>query len=201
MTQPEVDLSRAGDLPDAVAHAVRSLAVAGFHALWAGGSPAPSELVKGDPGVLREAVDHLLGLGRLELSGDGCLLAVHGLTRRPTPHRIEHAGGAIHTWCALDAIGIPAALALDATALTRCPTCSHQLAVTLRGGQPAPLPEAVLWYPVADSHHLIDDFCSGANLFCCLDHLRSRVDPTGAGDVMTVEEVAMAGRGIWEDVS
>jgi len=128
-------------------------------------------------------------------------MAVHGLARRLTPHRIEHHGEVVHTWCALDAIGIPAALAIDASAVTQCPTCRATLTVTLAQGEPQPLPGAVLSYPEVRCGHLVHDFCTEANLFCSLDHLQRRVATGPAGAVMTVDEVAEVGREIWADVS
>jgi hypothetical protein len=101
----------------------------------------------------------------------------------------------------LDAIGIPAALAIDARAVTRCPACGADLMVTLTGGEPGPLPGAVLWYPEVRCGHLVDDFCAGANLFCSLDHLEHWVGDPAAGTVMTIDEIAAAGRDIWADVS
>lgn len=147
MMQPAIDLFDVGNLNGPAAETVRRIAIAGFHALWRGRTPMLAELVGADRGLLDEAIGHLRARGRIELSEDGHVLAVHGLSHRTTGHRIEHDGGGVNTWCALDAIGIPAALAIDACALTQCPTCGRQLAVTLVGGEPEPLPGAVLWYP------------------------------------------------------
>jgi hypothetical protein len=161
-----------------------------------------AELVGGDTAALMEAADHLRARGRIELSDDGRVIAVHGLARRPTRHRIEHAGGAVNTWCALDAIGIPAALAIDARAMTQCPTCGQHLMVTLIGGEPQLLPGAVLWYPEDQCGHLIDDFCSGANLFCSIDHLQQWLGARATGGrVKTIDEVAELGRESWREAS
>ncbi|HEV3363598.1 MAG TPA: organomercurial lyase [Acidimicrobiia bacterium] len=198
------DLFDVGTLSAAAADSVRRIAIAGFHALWDGRSPAPEELGGGDGPVLDEAVAHLQARGRIELTADGHLLGVHGLTHRTTRHRIEHLSGSVNTWCALDAIGIPTALAIDARARTTCPTCDLQLVVTLVAGEPEPLAGAVLWYPetAGSWHHLVDQFCSGANLFCSLAHLRERIGSgTAAGAVMTVQEVAEIGREVWADVA
>jgi hypothetical protein len=198
------DLFDVEDLRPEVAETVRRIAIGGFHALWEGRSPTLSELGGGDGAALDEAVAHLQARGRLELTSDGRLLAVHGLCRRTTRHRIEHLGGSVNTWCALDAIGIPAALGIDARAVTTCPTCERELVVTLVGGRPEPLAGAALWYPeTAESwEHLVDQFCSGANLFCSLADLRERVGSgAAAGAVLTVQEVAEIGREGWADVA
>jgi hypothetical protein len=196
-----LDLFDDADLDGPVAQAVRRIAVAGFRALWSGRLVTLTDLVGRDASVTA-AADHLQARGRIELSDEGHLIAVHGLVRRPTAHRIEHASGVINTWCALDAIGIPTALAIDARALTRCPTCGAELAVTLSRGRPEPLPGAVLSYPEVRCANLVDDFCAGANLFCSLDHLdRWVAGNAGAGTVMTIDEVAELGREVWAEVS
>jgi hypothetical protein len=75
--------------------------VEGFAALWRHQHVEAATLTD-DPTV----IPAMLNAGRLEVDGDGTLVAVHGHAARPTAHRIEHADGVIHTWCALDAIGI-----------------------------------------------------------------------------------------------
>lgn len=197
----ELDLFDDADLDDLVAQAVRRIGIAGFQALWSGRRPTLASLLGDDP-ALTAAADHLRARGRIELSDDGRLIAVHGLTCRSTGHRIEHGGGVVNTWCALDAIGIPAALGIDALALTRCPPCGAELAVTLTRGRPQGPPGAVLWYPEVRCGHLVDDFCSGANLFCVPDHLEHWVDGTAVtGTVLTIDEVAELGREAWAEVA
>lgn len=199
---PAPDLFDDAGLSEPVAGTVRGIALAGFHALWAGQPVRMPQLLDHDPVVLAEAVDHLQRRGRIELDDDGYLIAVHGLCRRPTPHRIEHHGLVVNTWCALDAIGIPAALEIDARAITSCPTCQAQLTVGICGGEPQPLPETTLWFPEVTCGHLVEDFCSGANLFCTLDHLERWTGASGpAGRAISLEEVAEIGRQGWADVA
>jgi alkylmercury lyase len=193
------DLFDDAELSGPVVRAVRRIAVFGFQALWSGRPVTLTELLGEDGTALTEATEHLRLRGRIELSADGHLVAVHGLSQRPTPHRIEHHDAVISTWCALDAIGIPAALAIDAWARTKCPTCQSPLSVRLSAGDPQPLPGAVLWYPEVACSHLIDDFCSGANLFCTIEHLERWA--RGAGSVMTINEVAGIGREVWADAA
>lgn len=192
------DLFDDADLRESVARAVRSIAVLGFQALWSGRCVTLTELVGESGTALTEATEHLRLRGRIELSTDGHLIAVHGLSLRPTPHQIDHDNGLINTWCALDALGIPAALGIDAWAKTKCPTCQRPLVVRLSAGNAQPLPGAVLWYPEVASGHLIEDFCSGANLFCTIDHLE-RWTGRSPGSVMTIAEVAEVGREVWAD--
>ncbi|MCA1843482.1 MAG: alkylmercury lyase family protein [Actinobacteria bacterium] len=201
MTQTPPDLFDDSELDGPVAEAVRRIALDGFRALWTGQGPPIAALVP-DATVLGAAVEHLQARGRIELSGDGRLVAVHGLVRRPTRHRIEHHGGVVNTWCALDAIGIPAALGIDASAVTSCPTCGTDLTVMIAAGEPAALPDAVLWFPESTYRHLVDDFCSGANLFCSLPHLEAWTDgQPGSGTGRTLSEVGELGRACWGDAA
>lgn len=176
------------------------MVAAGFRALWEGASPAPVDLV--DAGLAAAAVRHLQARGRIELSDDGCVVGVHGLSLRPTPHRIDHERGKVHTWCAVDAVGIPAALGIEARAITSCPSCRRPLVVEISGGVPAPLGEAVLWRPDWSVPDLRNDFCSAANLFCSQAHLQQwTIHRKAAGKALTIDQAATLGRQLWADVS
>jgi alkylmercury lyase len=106
----------------------------------------------------------------------------------------------VHTWCAFDAIGIPAALGVDAYAVTSCPICGRELRVTLLGGRPIDDARTRLWFPAADCAHLVDDFCRHANLYCDDDHLTTaRLGEHGR--VLTVTDAAATGRLTWHDVA
>jgi len=174
------------------ASAARALSVHGFVALWRGEQPLVTELADS------ATVLALSRAGRLEVDDGGRLVGVHGLTRRPTRHRVDHVRDTVHTWCALDAIGIPAALGIDATVRTSCPACGAVLQVDVRAGVPADEGECRLWVPAGECDHLVDDFCRHANLFCDEHHLRSLTSPQ-AGESVTVTEAAAMGRSMWHD--
>ena len=63
---------------------------------------------------LRDYVAQLAEHGRITLEGDA-ITGAAGLSVAPASHRLHMAGHPLYTWCALDAVGIPAALGLDAT--------------------------------------------------------------------------------------
>jgi hypothetical protein len=191
----ECDRGIAIDGPDD-SGAVRRFSVKGFVALWGRQRVIAADLFD-DPTVIAS----LTRSGRVEIDDDGILVAVHGLAARPTRHRIEHHDGTTHTWCALDAIGIPAALDLTADAVTSCPTCETELRVHLDQGVPAPHPDVILWLPATTCEHLVNDFCNHANLYCSPAHLATTVPPTSNGTAITVAEVADIGRHTWSDAA
>ena len=173
-----------------------ALGVAGFAALWNGAQPAIFELC-----VDESVIDQLQRAGRLELAKDRTLLGIHGLTVRNTVHRIQRSNGAVvHTWCALDAIGIPAALRINATAVTVCPTCKTSLRVELTQGVPACDPNYRLWLPNEDCRNLVEDFCRHANLYCNAEHL-SAAEKSAGGRAIDVAETAAIGRTMWADAA
>ncbi|CAN5808363.1 hypothetical protein BH20ACT4_BH20ACT4_00310 [soil metagenome] len=175
--------------------AEQELAVRGFVALWRGEQPTIADL-----GGDAYTVEVMVGAGRLEVDATGRLVAVHGLAARTTLHRIEHDGRIVHTWCAFDAIGIPAALGIDAQAVTTCPTCARELRTILLGGRPIEDAALRLWFPDADCAHLVDDFCRHANLYCNVDHLTA-AELGDRGHVITIGDAAAIGRVTWLDVA
>lgn len=62
-----------------------------------------------------------------DLAGDPAVTGAEGLTVETTPHELVMGGQHLHTWCAFDLVGMPAALRLDAEARTACPTCGGVL--------------------------------------------------------------------------
>jgi hypothetical protein len=170
------------DMSDAE-HAV---AVQGFVALWHGQRPTPA-----DPAIV--AGLHQRGL--VELDADGLITGIHGLSTTPTAHRIIHDGRTIHTWCAFDAVGIPAALGLDALAETSCPTCGQHLDITFAHGRPTARTDVRLWLPTGRCEHVMNDLCAHANLYCNREHLTATVP----GTALTVAEAARLGATTWRD--
>jgi alkylmercury lyase len=63
---------------------------------------------------LRDYAAQLAEHGRVTLEGDA-ITGAAGLSVAPAGHRLLLAGQSLYTWCALDAVGIPAALGMDAT--------------------------------------------------------------------------------------
>jgi Alkylmercury lyase len=187
-----------GEGPDAV----RAVRRAGFAALLAGRRPTVAELAAA-AGVTQDeaasAVRWLVAAGRATTAGDGRLDGVAGVTTRVTRHAVEWSGGRARTWCAFDAVAIPAALRWTARAVTACGSCGAPLRVPLERG--APVGPAWGWLPPGDCEHVLRDFCAVADLFCDRAHLDAW--RTGAGDPSgephPVAALAELGRSAWAD--
>ena len=64
------------------------------------------------------ALAALVAIGTATFDEQLCVVAAGGLSLAPTAHQLHLDGVDLWTWCAFDAIGIPAALGVDATVHT-----------------------------------------------------------------------------------
>jgi len=159
---------------------------AAFRALLEG-DPAGREDLATSTGQSPEAVDRALvslaRQGRVAVDGAGVVVAAGGLSLIATRHRLRLGQRTFHTWCAIDAIGIPAALGSDAVAETACPHCGRDLAIGIRDGATVRDPGHVAWDPAVACSNVMEEYCPEANLFCSPEHLRAwrsgRGDPPG----------------------
>lgn len=194
---------RGGLLTDGLDATAELLVTRAFTALWHGTAPTPGHIAGDvDPAAASEVFRRLATVGRCELDRDGRIVGAHGITQNPTRHQIILVGGRHHTWCAFDAVGIPAALGIDATAATACPHCDTPISIRLVGGEPADDGSMVVWLPADPGEHLIADFCSQSNVFCTADHLNARLAGRSRnGQMVTVTGAADVGHETWADVA
>ena len=187
-------------LGDGLDDTALALARAGFAALWDGRAANPSDLVPAAGDRAEEAARRLARRGRAEIDEAGAVVGIHGLTLGATRHRIDHDGRSHQTWCAFDAIGIPAALGIDALAATDCPSCHATIRVLISDGEPAS-GHSVLWLPTSPGAHLMAEFCASADLYCDRDHLADVVGAERAGEIVSLAEASALGRETWADVA
>jgi hypothetical protein len=108
-------------------------------------------------GLMPEKVDTLLdGLAKRGLvvvePGSGRVVGSWGLSLVPAGHRLRIRGRALYTWCAEDAIGIPAGLAEDANIISSCHQCGVPVNVEMAAGQVVRTqpPDVRLWVTAGD---------------------------------------------------
>ncbi|MBI3648635.1 MAG: alkylmercury lyase [Actinobacteria bacterium] len=179
--------------------AVRRLA---FRILRRGEVASSAAIAKGtgfSVGEVDDALRSLASGGQVELDTDGRVVGSAGLTLLPTSHRLTLGGVALYTWCAIDAIGIPAALDQDALATTSCPQCGRELWIEFERGRPASEPGFVAWLPTDPCSNVREELCPQANLFCDEEHLRSWRAGSGdpRGEVLSLSQVEALGRESW----
>ena len=151
----------------------------------------------GDASASR-TLEEMVERGMAILDGDD-LVAIDGLSTRPTNHRMRLGNHAWFTWCAADAIGIPAALGEDGLVFTECPHCSTEIVIPIDAGVPDAHEDILLWLPTANCSHVVTQFCPDVNFFCNSVHLDSWRSQAGepVGETLSADEAAELGRQWW----
>ncbi len=65
----------------------------------------------------------------------GRVVGSWGLSSMPTNHKLRIRGRDLYTWCAVDAVGIPAGLGEDAIIASQCSQCAVPVNVEMVAGQ------------------------------------------------------------------
>lgn len=176
---------------------------AAFQSIVNGTAPDAPELARGTGiglDVVEDALGSLVRKGEAVVDGENRVVGTAGLSLIPARHRLRLGEREFHTWCAVDAIGIPAALGADAVARTACPTCGRPIEVAFRRGQAVDRDELRAWLPTLDCcTSVVDELCPEMNLFCSEAHLEDWRRRAGhpAGVVLTVEETEELGWRWW----
>src|SRR5207245_4582469 len=107
------------------------------------------------------------------------------------------------TWCAIDALGIPAGLGEDAVAETTCQLCATRVRVEFKVGKAvaASHPEARVWDAQRLEGHGTTGppHCALMNLFCSAEHLAvwRAAHPNEPGTERDLKQIADIGSAEW----
>ena len=180
---------------------------AAFRSIRRGVARDAAELAEGtglDGRTVEEAMRSLVRKGEAVVDASGQIVGSAGLSLVPAGHRLRLEEEEFHTWCAMDAVGIPAALGIDALARTACPTCWRPIEVVFREGRATDSREFRAWLPRQDCcTSVVDEVCPDMNLFCSEGHLkewrRRAGDPVGV--VLSLRETEELGRRWWGDLA
>lgn len=147
------------------------------------------------PGAVSEAVDRLVASGHLDRDRSGAVVGA-GLTLGEGPHRLLLRGRDYRTWCAYDAIGIPAALGEEGAISTRCGVCGRAIAVRVPIEADTERPER-LWL-AAGGQDLRAEFCTPTVLLCSPDHAEIwAAREGGRGRILDLGQALRLGAGAW----
>ena len=181
---------------------VAALTRTAFNAILEGRRLSRAELVQAT-GASPEDLDPLVGRA-LVLDADDRVVAAHGLSLVPArQHQLTLRGRRFWTWCAIDAIGIPAGLDEHALVETTCHQCGTEVRLELLGAAvvQASHPDARIWEAArlqgrgtAGPPH-----CALMNLFCSAEHLRAwhQAHRNEQGEERDLGQVGALGRAEW----
>lgn len=156
-----------------------------------------------DDHAVNAALRWLTDAGLVERDAEGRVVGIAGLTLKPTTHRLVLDDQGLYTWCAIEAIGIPAALSLDAQVTSSCAHCGESLLVHVDHGEPPADSPLRGWVPPTECGNVRADLCPLANLFCSLEHLEEWRTGAGKppGHVADLDRFAELGRKAWGDLA
>ncbi len=171
------------------------------------GKPVPAAGLSSALGLSAEGVEETLAAleAKRSLRRDetGAIVAARGLMISPSSHRLTTQPGSIFTQCAVDAVGIPAALGLEATVEDQCARCGSPIeAIVRRSGDVAVHPATaviVMAQPDSRVEEGIPRVCRETNFFCSREHAEAwqREQATLPSAVTTPADAALVGRVIW----
>ena len=197
----------AARLLDALGSDAAAVRRAGFAGLLRTGAPVHGPELAASTRLTSARVDAslrtLVGAGAATVDAADALVATGGLSVVRTAHRLSLGRRGFFTWCAFDAIGIPAALGLDAVASTACGDCGGTLRVEINTGEPVGQGRVRGWLPGGPCANIRDDFCASATLFCDAGHLRVwRAGNNGpVGRAAGLDGLAAVGRAVWAELA
>lgn len=179
---------------------------AAFQAIYRGEALSPEELagrLAQPPAEVRTAVQRLVDHGLMTVDDRGRVTGSHGLSLVPSDHRVTFEVGDRYVWCAVDAVGIPAALRADAQVTSSCFKCGEPVALTIKKGEPqGPAADSLrIGIGIAGSSGRVnEDVCPMINFFCSREHAEAWAAEAGGANIIEIRHAAELGRKQWADV-
>jgi alkylmercury lyase len=116
----------------------KALRLAAFYRILDGKTSSINELAL-QSGVTADQAQRyirdMIGRGILVIDEQGFVVGSHGLSLITTDHRLRINGRNLFTWCAADAVGIPAALGVDAKIISKCFQCNEPIEIVMVSGE------------------------------------------------------------------
>jgi hypothetical protein len=150
------------------------------------------------------AIETLVGVGLMTLNESGRVTGSHGISAIPSDHRLSFDVGERFVWCAVDAVGIPAAMGVDAKIESRCFDCGQRVILTMKNGEADGPDAGSLRIGVGTAGctgKVIQDVCPMLNFFCSQEHADRWAASVGGATIITIQQAAEMGRRTWSDVS
>jgi alkylmercury lyase len=142
-------------------------------------------------------LDELAASGRIDRGDDGRVTGSAGLSLSDGPHHLTIGTRPFRTWCAYDALGIPAALAASARVETTCGECGTAIVIPIIDGKPQRSGPERLWL-AAGGDDLRTSFCTPTVLLCGLEHGAAWAEKNnGDGELLGLDEASERGAADW----
>lgn len=183
----------------------KSIRLLTFYKILEGNLPSVSELSieSGLPeSEVIKCLETLKEVGTLVLDKEGNIVGSHGLSLVSTKHRLIINNKNLYTWCAADAVGIPAALGADAKILSNCSYCNDVIEIDIVKGNihHSNHKDTCIWVVEADlSKSIVCCTCPQINFYCSVEHF-NKSKHHSKGRLLTLNQAIQLGHCWWEDV-
>jgi alkylmercury lyase len=152
--------------------------------------------------TISQHLDELEAWGFIQTDKEDAVAGAAGLSLSPTRHRLTVSGQELYTWCAEDAIGIPAALGWNAKISSSCGQCGSPITVYMAGGQicePCWTTSVRLWLSDVADGPICTQTCPHVLFFCRHEHGErwAGEHPQNSGRLIKLDEAVEIGRRLW----
>ena len=141
--------------------------------------------------------------GILVLDEDETVVGCHGLSIISTKHHLSINDQNLFTWCAADAVGIAAALEIEAKIVSKCFQCNESIEIDMANGQiiNSNQNDARIWVVDADlNRSIVECTCPQINFFCSEEHFNKWYQNQNKGKLLTLDEAVELGKCWWADI-
>ena len=152
---------------------------------------------------IRRYIKGMADRGILEMDEDDTVIGCHGLSIIPTKHHLGINGRNLFTWCAADAVGIPAALEIEAKIVSKCLYCDESIEIDMANGEimNSNQKDARIWVVEADlNRSIVGCTCPQINFFCSEEHFNKWYKNQNRGKLLTLAEAVELGKCWWADI-
>jgi len=154
-----------------------------------------------DPALVEADLAQMCAAGRVQRTDAGAVTGCLGLTLEVTSHGILVNGVALHTWCALDAFGIMAALGATGWIESTSPLTGRRLHVDVDAG--IPRETAAPWVVFIAERRPVGsvraEWCPLVNMFEDAEAARTWAAAGNvSGQAFSLPETAAFGKALWQ---
>ncbi|GAA2807966.1 alkylmercury lyase family protein [Crossiella cryophila] len=177
-TSPATDLQRWRARTSPTDPVDRAVHQAILHAFAGTGQPPSPERLQRIAAANNTTADPILrrlhDLDAVRLDPAGAIRVAYPFSATPTRHQVRLATGrTVSAMCAIDALGVPAMLGMDATITSRDPVTDEPVTITIHNGQYSWEPETAVVFAGAAAG-------AGPSVDFCCHHLNAFTGPASA---------------------
>lgn len=201
-----VDIGGLGQHLNKLTPEEKAIRIGAFYTILEG-KPASIDTLALKSGIaVDQTRQYIMGMadrGILVMDKDENVVGSHGLSVIPTKHHLNINGQNLFTWCAIDAVGIAAALELEAKIVSKCFQCNETIEIDMANGKiiNCNQKDTRIWVVEADLNQpIVCCTCPQINFFCSKEHFNEWYKNQNKGKLLSLTEAVKLGNCWWSDI-